>query len=226
MKMMFRYWLLLVFLSTPVWGESLHWYVNDNGVKVFTNIGVIRKDIDLPKVEAPAPRGTSSRYDSLIHKSAAKYNLDSNLMKAIVAVESNFNPKAVSSKGCIGLMQLHPDTAKRFAVGNIYAPADNIEGGAKYLNFLMDFFGGNLPHVLAAYNAGENAVVRHGGIPPYRETQGYVRKVTSLYKTLGATSEVEPAPPRPRKRLYRLVFPDGSVLFTDARSRHLTPVAE
>ncbi|MDA2937471.1 lytic transglycosylase domain-containing protein [Acidobacteria bacterium AH-259-A15] len=209
--------LLIVCLSTCAFADPLYSYVNEDGVKIFTNIGVGRSDKVLSRPASPL-QDVRERYISLISKAAAKYRLDENLVKAITWVESRYNPKAISPKGCIGLMQLHPDTARRFDVRDIFDPAENIEGGTKYLNFLMNAFRGNLRHVLAAYNAGEKAVMRYNGVPPYPETQQYVRKVMALYQSLG------PSPPRAgadNRRLYRVVLPNGSILFTDARSRHL-----
>lgn len=107
--------------------------------------------------------------------------MDPELIKAVARVESNYNPTALSPKGALGIMQLVPATAERFGVADPYDPAQNIEGGVRYLKFLQDRFPGNLALALAAYNAGENAVRRHGGIPPYRETRDYVRKIRRLY---------------------------------------------
>ncbi len=112
-----------------------------------------------------------------------RHGVDAELIKAIIRVESNYNPLAVSVKGCKGLMQLHPDTARRFGVTDIFDPAQNIEGGVKYLKFLIEYFKNDIPKVLAGYNAGENAVTRYKGIPPYRETKEYVKKVESLYQS-------------------------------------------
>jgi soluble lytic murein transglycosylase-like protein len=122
-------------------------------------------------------------YDDNIRVAAAKYGLSPPLLKAVMQVESNFNPTAVSEKGATGLMQLMPDTARMLFVSDIYDPAQNIEGGAKYLRQLHDQFGNDLEKVLAAYNAGPEAVRRSGGaIPAIPETQAYVRKVLSLYQ--------------------------------------------
>jgi len=120
-----------------------------------------------------------SRYDHLIAKASQKYNVESALIKAVIKAESNFNHMAVSRKGARGLMQLMPATASSLRVNNSFHPENNIEGGVRYLGYLIKYFNGNLPLALAAYNAGENAVIRHGGIPPYRETQNYVNKVLS-----------------------------------------------
>ena len=120
-----------------------------------------------------------SQYDELIMKASGKYNVEPALVKAIIKAESNFNHRAVSRKGAKGLMQLMPATASYLQVRDSFHPENNIEGGVKYVRYLLNFFNGNLPLALAAYNAGENAVLRYGGIPPYRETQTYVSRVLS-----------------------------------------------
>ena len=118
-----------------------------------------------------------SRFDSLIFRNARAFQLEPELVKAVVHIESAFNPSATSPKGAMGLMQLMPGTAKRFGVRNAYRPEENVRGGTEYLKLLLRMFHGNEKLALAAYNAGENAVKRYGGIPPYRETRGYVKKV-------------------------------------------------
>jgi soluble lytic murein transglycosylase-like protein len=122
-----------------------------------------------------------SAYDRLIHEACGRHRVDPALVKAVIHAESLFDRFAVSNKGALGLMQLMPGTAQRFGVEDIYNPRENIEGGVRYLRFLTDRYGKhNMYLVLAAYNAGENAVARFGGIPPYPETRDYVRKVLSL----------------------------------------------
>jgi len=120
-----------------------------------------------------------SQYDDLIVKASEKHKIEPALIKAIIKAESNFNHRAVSRKGAKGLMQLMPATASSLQVQDSFHPENNIEGGVKYLRYLLNYFNGNLPLALAAYNAGENAVIRHRGIPPYRETQVYVQRVLS-----------------------------------------------
>jgi soluble lytic murein transglycosylase-like protein len=123
-----------------------------------------------------------SAYEVHIQAAAEKYGLAPPLLKAVMAAESNFNPAAVSGKGATGLMQLMPGTARDLAVDDLYDPGQNIEGGARYLRQLQDQFGNDLEKVLAAYNAGPEAVRRAGGaVPPFRETQAYVKKVLALY---------------------------------------------
>jgi len=122
------------------------------------------------------------KYDALIAQSAARNGVDPNLVVAVMRQESGFNSRALSYKGASGLMQLMPGTARRFGVTNIFDPAQNIEGGTRYLRFLLDSFNGDIKLVLAGYNAGENAVVNSGyRIPRYRETQNYVRSISARY---------------------------------------------
>ncbi len=120
-----------------------------------------------------------SKYDHLITKASEKYSVDPALIKAVIKAESNFNHRAISKKGARGLMQLMPATASSLHVQDSFHPESNIEGGVRYLRYLLNYFSGNLHLAIAAYNAGENAVIRYGGIPPYRETQIYVRRVLS-----------------------------------------------
>ena len=134
-----------------------------------------------PELHSVATTGNPV-YDELVKKSAARNGVDPNLVMAVMRQESGFNPRAQSYKGATGLMQLMPATARRFGVVNIYDPAQNIEGGTKYLRFLLDTFNGNVELALAGYNAGENAVVNSGyQIPRYRETQNYVKSISAKY---------------------------------------------
>jgi soluble lytic murein transglycosylase-like protein len=119
---------------------------------------------------------------NLVHQLAPRYEVDPKLALAVISVESGFNIRAISPKNAQGLMQLIPETAQRFRVKNTFDPAENIKGGLAYLQWLLAFFKGNVPLVAAAYNAGERAVERHRGIPPYPETRDYVRKITKLYR--------------------------------------------
>lgn len=114
-------------------------------------------------------------FEDLIEPLAARHGVDPNLVRAVIEVESSFQPSARSPKGAVGLMQLMPATALQYGVANAYAPEENVDAGIRHLRSLLDRF--DLPLALAAYNAGEGAVRRHGGIPPYSETQAYVRRV-------------------------------------------------
>ncbi len=132
------------------------------------------------------------QYDGHVEEASRLYQVSPDLVKAVIAVESEFDQWAVSSKGARGLMQLMPATARRFAVSDPFDARANIHAGAQYLRILLDQFSGDVALALAAYNAGENAVVRYGGVPPYRETRGYVAKVQALLG--GFTTAPAPAP--------------------------------
>jgi len=126
---------------------------------------------------------------------ANRHDVSAELLHSVIKVESNYNPYAVSSKGALGMMQLIPATARRFGVGNVFNPVENIEGGAKYLRYLLDLYNGNYGLALAAYNAGEGAVQKYGGVPPYPETQNYLVLVKKhLDKAVGARKPQPPAP--------------------------------
>jgi hypothetical protein len=181
---------------------------NADGRLLFTNIPT-----PSPQLLRESTRTLSSRVDhhapekslrQLIHHLAQQYDIEPRLVHAIIAIESNYNPRAVSRAGAQGLMQLMPSTAARYRVTNPFDPYANVEGGIRYLKDLLRLFPGDLQRVLAAYNAGENAVLQYGGIPPYPETQQYVQRVLALYGT------VEPA-----RKIYRYHMVNGSILFTD-----------
>lgn len=160
-----------------------------------------------PARSAPALDATTREMVStrqLIHELARQHNIEPQLVHAIIRVESNFNPRAVSRAGAQGLMQLMPATAARYQVEDPFNPRANIEGGIRYLKDLLQQFPGDLRRVLAAYNAGEQTVRRYGGMPPYPETQRYVEQVMTLYSTADSAGEI-----------YRYRTPSGSILFTN-----------
>lgn len=121
-----------------------------------------------------------NKYDHSIKEAATRYGVDSALIRAVIHAESAFNPKAVSHKGALGLMQLMPFNVRKFKVGDPFHPRRNILGGVELLSSLLKKYSGNVTLALAAYNAGENAVKNYNGVPPYSETQNYVRRVLSL----------------------------------------------
>lgn len=132
--------------------------------------------------------------DSYIVDSARRYAIDPLLIYSQMHQESTFKPRAISPKGARGLMQLMPDTARRMGVANIYDPKQNIEGGVKYMRFLLDMFGGDVNLALAGYNAGENAVMKYGNqIPPYRETLEYVRRISARYNMISDPQYIQSA---------------------------------
>jgi len=122
------------------------------------------------------------KYEPEIWKASQRYSVDYNLVRAVIKAESNFNPKAVSRAGAKGLMQLMPQTASILQVNDSFHPEENIDGGVRYLRYLLNLYNDNLQLALAAYNAGEKAVFKYRGIPPYQETQTYVQRVLGYYQ--------------------------------------------
>jgi soluble lytic murein transglycosylase-like protein len=163
---------------------------------------------------APAPPpAPPSGIDEAVEQIAAQNSLSPEFLHSVIKVESNYNPYAVSNKGALGLMQLIPATARRFGVSNVFNPVENIQGGAKYLRYLLDLYNGNFPLALAAYNAGEAAVAKYGGIPPFKETQNYIELVGKQLLMHPAPKPAAPPAPRPdgTARIVEVVEPDGSV---------------
>ncbi|MDT8407784.1 MAG: lytic transglycosylase domain-containing protein [Methylococcales bacterium] len=133
--------------------------------------------------KATSNLGAKRQYSPLITATAAKYQLDEKLLHAVIQTESAYQPEAVSPAGAVGLMQLMPGTARRYGVSNRRDPEQNIDAGARYLKDLLTLFNNNLKLAIAAYNAGENAVIKyHHDIPPYPETRNYVKRVLTLYQ--------------------------------------------
>jgi soluble lytic murein transglycosylase-like protein len=139
-------------------------------------VSVEPEDVFLP---APAVAAPDAPFEKLIREAAARNGMDEKLITHVIAAESNFDPKAVSRKRALGLMQLLPSTAARYSVGNAFDPAQNIEAGTHYLKDLLAKYRGNLTLALAAYNAGPDMVDHYGGVPPFPETVNYVRNITA-----------------------------------------------
>lgn len=159
------------------WKRNAKKFIDDNDKRL---VAMGRRKPHGPTKGVPPKRLSVRRnlYANLIERTARQFNLHPELLHAVIRAESAYNPNAVSPAGAIGLMQLMPATAARYGVSDIYDPAQNIRGGARYLRFLLDLFKNDLRLALAGYNAGENAVAKYGNqIPPYKETQNYVRKV-------------------------------------------------
>ncbi len=164
---------------------DIYKFVDSNGIAHFTNVPT-SSNYKLFIRERPAKRNkfhssNRSKFDSLIKKASRRFGVDFPLLKAVIQVESDFNPHAVSSRGAKGLMQIMPGNLKKLYVSNPFDPSQNIMGGALHLKNLMTHYNGRIPLALAAYNAGVNVVDRYNTIPPFRETLEYVRKVMKLY---------------------------------------------
>ena len=155
--------------------------VGPNGKKTISNFGGFAGGKSNDLRWWAKQRNRSSPYDAIIDRHALAYGVDPVLVRAVIQVESNFNPQCVTNKGARGLMQLMPETAKRYGIRNIFDPEENIRGGVRELAELLEMFHDDLPRALAAYNAGQGAVLKYAGIPPYSETMTYVKRAMSVY---------------------------------------------
>jgi soluble lytic murein transglycosylase-like protein len=170
--------------------------VGPDGVISFTNTPnkskkgtlVMRTEAPRPAVRMPSDASPAryGRYDEHIRQASSLYQIPEDLIRAVIQVESDFDPRAVSPANARGLMQLMPETAERMLVTDIFDPRQNIFGGVRYLRVLANLFNGDIELTVAGYNAGEGAVMRYGGIPPYPETQEYVKRVLANYRTYRA----------------------------------------
>lgn len=185
--------ILLGLLCASPAASDIYKYVDEEGVIHLTNVPTdVNARYVLVMREKPVHfnlPGNITKYDDLITKAATKYNVSSALVKAVIKAESNFNYRAVSRAGAGGLMQLMPATASHLQVPDVFHPEHNIEGGVRYLRYLLNLYNGNVPLALAAYNAGEKAVARYNSIPPYLETQNYVQRVLHLLDSYGSTTQ-------------------------------------
>ncbi|HEY3449398.1 MAG TPA: lytic transglycosylase domain-containing protein [Myxococcales bacterium] len=172
--------------------DKLYQYTDEDGVTVITNVPQgqpkkalrVKQDGEVTKITAPlefAPSRSTADYDGHIQEACSLYRIPPALVRAVMATESNFNPKAVSPKGAMGLMQLMPGTATEMFVADPWDPKQNIHGGVRYLRVLANMFNGDMVRIVAAYNAGPESVKRADGIPLIAETQEYVKRVLRLY---------------------------------------------
>jgi len=212
-------------LSSPLRAQIAS-QVNDSGKLVFVNSEPAGNaphkappsfhvsKTDGSNSEATPTTVPPERLERIVRDASARHNLDPALVKAVIGVESNWNPSAVSRKGALGLMQLIPTTAGQLGVGNAFDPAQNIEGGTSYLRSLLDRYHGDLELSLAAYNAGPGAVERSGGIPNIPETRSYVQRVTDTYFRPDSGRDPSFAGQH-RSRIRQDVDDNGRVVFTN-----------
>ena len=180
-------------VGTTTAKADIYRYVDEDDIVHFTDAPTdkrfkifmrdLKKDKELRTKLKYASSVNPAEFEQLIKSCSEKYGVNPSLVKAVIHAESGYNPNAVSSKGASGLMQLMPGTAKSLKVADRFNPKDNVEGGVKYLRFLLDTFRGDVSLAVAAYNAGLNKVAKYGGIPPYNETRTYVNRVLSYMKS-------------------------------------------
>ena len=162
-------------------GDAIYYRRKPDGTLVITNVPD-RRDLRVLRPESRPPRpGSGARFRDLIWRTAQEHGVHPELVYAVVAVESSFDPLARSIKGAEGLMQLMPATAARFGVADPFDPSENVRGGVLFLRHLLDLFGGDVRLALAGYNAGENVVLSLGRVPPYPETRSYVARILKRF---------------------------------------------
>ncbi len=238
MKIFIYAFIIIIVASLSAYAD-IYKYVDENGVICYTDLPLnkkadrIHKDkqksLDDPTTQEKSrntkkySNAQTAEYHEIIHEKANAYNIDPSLVKAVIKTESNFNSHAISRKGAMGLMQLMPSTANDLNVQNPFDPEENIEGGVKYLKYLLEKFNGNLTLALAAYNAGPKKVEKYGYVPPITETKQYVNKVLSLYNgptqyQVETSGEFDTKEKKVKKSdpIYKIVLDDGTILFTNS----------
>ena len=185
---LFAFVLAWVVFTTVCTYADIYLYIDADGIMHFTNTPTAsdrdyRVYIKEKSTYRPSSYYSSDKYDDLISQASKQYGVDSRLVKAIIKAESDFNPKAVSKKGAMGLMQIMPENFQHLDIQDPFNPRENILGGTRYFKYLYDRFDGKLALSLAAYNAGPTAVDNYNRtIPPYRETEQYVQRVLAYYR--------------------------------------------
>ncbi|MBI5634595.1 MAG: lytic transglycosylase domain-containing protein [Nitrospirae bacterium] len=200
--------------------------MDENGVICYTDAPYGKKsqhvsaDKKVQRPEQPAPAIVFPKdYSQYIQKAASKYALEPELIRAVIKTESNGNHRAISRKGAKGLMQLMPSTARDMNVSNPFDPEENIEGGTRYLKYLLERFNGNMTLALAAYNSGPGTVEKYGNVPPIDETRQYVKRIFNLYNGRKSYTFADASAITPREKIapiYKVLLEDGTVLFTNA----------
>ena len=171
---------LFLFVVVPVVQADIYLFIDSQGVLHFTNAPT-SSQYTLYIKERPKPATATKKYDGIIQEASNTFGLSFSLLKAMIKVESDFDSRAVSKKGALGLMQIMPQNLQAFNIREPYDPKDNIMGGARYFKSLIERFEGKLPLALAAYNAGPTIVDKYRDIPPFKETQDYVKKVMKYF---------------------------------------------
>lgn len=219
--------ILLLIFSVREASADIYQYVAEDGTIFFTNASKSRggkvvfrekKENAVSPKETPARVADRESVYTIAEEKAREHNVDPKLVKAVIKTESNWNPNAVSRKGAQGLMQLMPGTASLMGVVNPFDPSENIDGGIRYLKFLLEKFAGNLTLALAAYNAGPKLVEKKGAVPSIPETVAYVKRVIAHY-TGGDISTVKVNPDDVKlavNRIRKLVQEDGTIVFTNS----------
>lgn len=202
-------------------------YVDSNGIIHLSNVPGNRKYQEWIKVPGTSnnrmrksPVESKDKITKVVEVASSKYGINSDLIRAVIRTESNFNPGAISPKGAMGLMQLMPDTARQYKVDNPFDPGENIHGGVQHLNYLLSEYNYDLKRALAAYNAGKGSVDQFNGVPPFPETVDYINRVLYYYQNPGFLRGNQATLRHKIKRaikIFRYVSPDGVILFTNVR---------
>lgn len=205
MNMAIRFILILmcIFLDEIMAYAEIYIYVDERGVTHLTNIPPQREDVKV--IPERQSNNKYAYYQQIINDLSRKYDIDPSLVMAVIEVESNWDTMAVSRRGAMGLMQLMPSTISALDIKDPFNPEENIEGGIRYLRYLLDKFDGDLRLSLAAYNAGPKTIENHKDVPPIPETEQFVEQVLTLYNNRTNNST----------KIYKIIRNDGTILYTN-----------